>query len=571
MAKIDNYNEFVDMEAILQSYYIECFSPIVDEEYDKLEKNLDKEFNEPTTSNRGSLTGNIIDLKHAENKVLKDDGYSDYLVKNFKSRILNDTLLKEDYEKILKGFGVLFLKNLGEERYAALSEKYGGDLASVYVSGRFERLFIEDLAQKKAPRNVIDYVFKTGLGESLPGLVLDLSCSRSSLDREVEDMANESYHASTAEKAVSFLFSNALDYAVLGGVGKSFTFARNAFSSAKIVQMSAIPWSTRIGKYAKFTGTELFVRGALSLIRNGSNELSKDIFGKSHVLDDIQDDAYNLDNGSHVLLLDNFSVDYQGYNSSYTVSTGYGQTCYKTLHHKTGATVDVHLDEQELAKIRSSLESAFDSSPLQYAESLPSVLSEIYGEDIIYPINIIDAILVLIICSCVAFVLPANENHEKYVEEYTQIQKDLVDKKITTDEYINKSKDVVYDIDYSNTMATLSQVVVFILYYVVFQYYNKGQTIGKKIMKIKVVSTKDKELSLDQVAIRALIADSILINLLLVGAVLFIGRNYYYFTSLGLQILDYAVIIVALLMVLFRKDGKGLHDLAAGTKVVNTK
>ena len=184
---------------------------------------------------------------------------------------------------------------------------------------------------------------------------------------------------------------------------------------------------------------------------------------------------------------------------------------------------------------------------------------------------IIDAILVLIICSCVAFVLPANENHEKYVEEYTQIQKDLVDKKITTDEYINKSKDVVYDIDYSNTMATLSQVVVFILYYVVFQYYNKGQTIGKKIMKIKVVSTKDKELSLDQVAIRALIADSILINLLLVGAVLFIGRNYYYFTSLGLQILDYAVIIVALLMVLFRKDGKGLHDLAAGTKVVNTK
>ena len=184
---------------------------------------------------------------------------------------------------------------------------------------------------------------------------------------------------------------------------------------------------------------------------------------------------------------------------------------------------------------------------------------------------IIDFIIVLGLCYCVSLVLPVNENHTKYVEEYEQIQTELIDGTITQDEFINKSKDVVYDIDYTNTIHTLSQIVIFILYYVVFQYYNKGQTLGKKLMKIRIVSTNEKNLNINQVAIRALIVDSILINLLLVGLVLFGSRSYYYFASLGLQILDYSVIIIALLMVIFRKDGKGLHDLVAKTKVVNTK
>lgn len=182
---------------------------------------------------------------------------------------------------------------------------------------------------------------------------------------------------------------------------------------------------------------------------------------------------------------------------------------------------------------------------------------------------IIDSIIVFIISVALVAVLPANPNHEKYLKELESIQTDMMNKKINASESFNRMKDVVYDVDYTNVLVSLTQVVVFIGYFVIFQYKNKGQTLGKKLMKLKVVSTDTKELNLNQVAVRALICDSIFINLLLVACVLFISRDYYYYASFGLQLLNYGIIIVALFMILFRKDGKGLHDLVAKTKVVN--
>ena len=184
---------------------------------------------------------------------------------------------------------------------------------------------------------------------------------------------------------------------------------------------------------------------------------------------------------------------------------------------------------------------------------------------------IIDSILVFLLSLGVAFVLPANEKHDKYVKELEQLQVDHLEIKVLDDEYAEKLKDLVYDVDYTGALVTFTQVIVFIGYFVVFQHKNNGQTIGKKIMKLKVVSTNSKELSLGQVAIRAGICDSIIINFLLVACVLLVGRNNYYYASFGLQLLNYGIIIIALFMILFRKDGKGLHDVLAKTKVVSTK
>ena len=184
---------------------------------------------------------------------------------------------------------------------------------------------------------------------------------------------------------------------------------------------------------------------------------------------------------------------------------------------------------------------------------------------------LIDAVIVFVLCLCVSVVLPEDKNHEKYVDEYKQIQAKYLDKEISRSEYVEKSKDVVYDIDYTNTPSTICTVVVLVLYYIVFQYYNKGQTIGKKIMKVRVINTEGKDLTMNQVALRALIVDSILINILLIGSLLFLGKNYYYYASFSLQMLDSILIIAALIMILFRHDGRGLHDIIAKTKVISEK
>lgn len=181
---------------------------------------------------------------------------------------------------------------------------------------------------------------------------------------------------------------------------------------------------------------------------------------------------------------------------------------------------------------------------------------------------IIDVTLVSIVCSGILFLFPKNENYSKYLKEYQEVQTNFIDNKIEADEYIHKVADITYDIDYSNVLSMILEVVLLILYFIVFQFYNKGQTFGKKLMKLRVVNNNGNELTLNQVTCRALIIDSILINLFMIAALLFSGRNYYYYASLSLQILSGIIIFVTLMMIFFRKDGRGLHDVVTGTKVI---
>lgn len=180
----------------------------------------------------------------------------------------------------------------------------------------------------------------------------------------------------------------------------------------------------------------------------------------------------------------------------------------------------------------------------------------------------IDIILVSFVCTGILYLVPENENYSKYMKEYEQIQADFIEEKIDADEYLNKSIDVVYDIDYNNVIPMIIEVVLIILYFIVFQFYNKGQTFGKKLMKLRVVSVKDGDLTINQVAYRGLIINLVFISILIIGSLLFLGRDYYYYASLVLQIIASIIVITTLLMILFRKDGRGLHDIVAGTKVI---
>lgn len=184
---------------------------------------------------------------------------------------------------------------------------------------------------------------------------------------------------------------------------------------------------------------------------------------------------------------------------------------------------------------------------------------------------IIDVLLVSIVCTGVLLLIPKNDTYEQYYKEYEQIQSDFISEKIDSREYLDKSKDIIYGLNSNNVISMIVEVVLIILYFIVFQFYNKGQTLGKKLMKIRVVSVKNGELSLDQVTYRALVVNSILFNILAIGAVLFVGKSYYYYAYSGIQLLSSTVFFITILMILFRKDGRGLHDVIAGTKVIQER
>lgn len=136
------------------------------------------------------------------------------------------------------------------------------------------------------------------------------------------------------------------------------------------------------------------------------------------------------------------------------------------------------------------------------------------------------------------------------------------------DEKVNDMKTIVYDINSFGSLYFSLEVIVMIGYFVIFQYFNKGQTLGKKLMKIKIVSKDDKELSLGNLLLRSMILYSLIVTILNMILIQISSINTFYNLYTILGFINIIVTYVTYFMIIFRKDEKGLHDIIAGSKVV---
>ena len=88
-------------------------------------------------------------------------------------------------------------------------------------------------------------------------------------------------------------------------------------------------------------------------------------------------------------------------------------------------------------------------------------------------------------------------------------------------------------------------------------------------MRLKVVNKNNKDdVRMWQYILRTIIVYNLLFNSLNV-VVSYVFKDDLFFTiSIITSIIGYVITYVGYIMILFRKDGCGLHDLVSGTKVV---
>lgn len=169
------------------------------------------------------------------------------------------------------------------------------------------------------------------------------------------------------------------------------------------------------------------------------------------------------------------------------------------------------------------------------------------------------------------------------IEAYKEIIKDKYeDNKISKGEYkeiieeVNEEfNEIVEDYDYelsktgvSNSVITL---VCTLLYFGVIQYFLKGQTIGKKILKLKVVSASDKELNILNYILRSLIVNDVLLNIVGILFLVLTSKSVYLQANNIVGILISIIEAVIIFLVMTREDQRGLHDLLFNTKVISTE
>lgn len=182
---------------------------------------------------------------------------------------------------------------------------------------------------------------------------------------------------------------------------------------------------------------------------------------------------------------------------------------------------------------------------------------------------IMDMFIVALISSLfvkIEFINPKYDEYQKVYNDYIDYTSEI--KGIKDIENDSKLTDFSYDLAKTGIATSIISLIVTTLYFVGFQYLNRGQTLGKKVFKIKVVDGENKRVKLYQLLVRSLLINSILTSLISILAVSFLSRNTYFNVTQYTQLFDVTVICTSFILMMFREDGKGLHDLLMGTNVV---
>ncbi len=185
----------------------------------------------------------------------------------------------------------------------------------------------------------------------------------------------------------------------------------------------------------------------------------------------------------------------------------------------------------------------------------------------------IDALIVMLLSSLLTRMSFLNPKYDEYLEvadKQSEIMLDYYNQEINIQEYNERMNDLSYDVSKSGYVYIIGDIVIAFLYFGVFACITKGQTLGKRIMNIKIVSNKNKDLKLYNYLIRTFILNGIILNIFTLVAICFKESTFLSIYTVGTKI-DSILLILNLLMICFYKEGRGLHDILAGTKVIDVK
>ena len=179
---------------------------------------------------------------------------------------------------------------------------------------------------------------------------------------------------------------------------------------------------------------------------------------------------------------------------------------------------------------------------------------------------VIDYLIVVILVSLISSPFIDAKKTETIDKESTEIIEKYQNGEISTEEYVQRYGSVYYSLNRTTGIMTFITIIIDVLYFVVLQLYNKGQTLGKMIMRIKVVS-KDGNLTMNQMIFRALIANMILVNIINFALITFTSKNVFMGVSVAISMIQYIIMFISLIM-LTTKEGRTIHDRIAHTMVV---
>ena len=183
---------------------------------------------------------------------------------------------------------------------------------------------------------------------------------------------------------------------------------------------------------------------------------------------------------------------------------------------------------------------------------------------------VLDAMIVLVLSSMLATPFVNTDKMLSLSESTRELNAKYSENTITDQEYIVEASNLEYQMAQSVEIVFIFVILVSVLYYVVLPIFMNGQTFGKRMFKIKIVSTIGN-LNSNQLIFRSFVADYVLLYIIMVLFGMFASRDTFMMCVELFTFIQYTISIASIIMMIIDKEGLTIHDRLVHTKVIKIK
>ncbi len=186
---------------------------------------------------------------------------------------------------------------------------------------------------------------------------------------------------------------------------------------------------------------------------------------------------------------------------------------------------------------------------------------------IAYLIDMIIFALILFICSQI---FKPSSNVKVLNSEMNEVNELFMNHEISYTTYLFRYSTIIQALDKEKILSSLLNVIFIMFYFVFIPYFFEGQTIGRKIMKLKIVRRDSELLMVNDLVIRELIIDGLGFLLISLCLLYIVPSIAYLILTFILGFLQIILVLISIFMIIYRRDNRGLHDVISNTLVVSS-
>lgn len=192
-----------------------------------------------------------------------------------------------------------------------------------------------------------------------------------------------------------------------------------------------------------------------------------------------------------------------------------------------------------------------------------------------------DIWLVIILTNLITsvyYINPYMDDLEDTTKAYNEVLNDYqsMSTEDEIEEFLNNIQDKLYAVEHASIYIHVWYLVFSFFYFVVFAYFTGGQTLGKKMMGLKIVNEDNSKVKFTRLLMRMVTGGSNFLmgmnitSLASIILILALKPNSTYITIyMSIMVLSFILEIANIIMYIKNKDNKCLNDYISASKVIN--